>query len=120
MLVASNNSFPENKHNIETNVENVLRHKFQLNAQQVVEVMRKLQPLRCHPNYENLMTEFVEKSEQLQPALQDRVWDPKLDAVTASPCAHKVLFESGLVRILKVKLKPQTKETFHTHQWASI
>jgi len=41
----------------------------------------------------------------------DRWWKPELDAVTAAPNNHKVLFENDEVRVLEVTIAP------HTRRW---
>jgi hypothetical protein len=47
-------------------------------------------------------------------------WDPSLDAVTAAPDHHKVLYENDRVRVLKVTLEPNGEEPVHHHRWPSV
>lgn len=47
-------------------------------------------------------------------------WDPKLDAVTAAPDHHKVLFENDKLRVLEVALEPMDEEPLHHHRWPSV
>ncbi len=47
-------------------------------------------------------------------------WDPALDAVTAAPEHHKVLFENDTLRVLEVTLKPDDEEPVHHHRWPSV
>ena len=47
-------------------------------------------------------------------------WDPQLDAVTAAPKHHKVLFENDRLRVLDVTLEPNDEEPVHHHRWPSI
>lgn len=47
-------------------------------------------------------------------------WDQKLDAVTAAPDSHIVLFENDKVRVLEVVIKLLHKEPMHTHRWPSV
>lgn len=47
-------------------------------------------------------------------------WDPRLDAVTAAPDHHKVLFENERVRVLEVTLEPNDEEPVHHHRWPSV
>ena len=39
----------------------------------------------------------------------DRWWRPELEAVTAAPQNHKVLFENDEVRVLEVTIAPQRR-----------
>jgi hypothetical protein len=43
-----------------------------------------------------------------------------LDAVTASPNNHKVLYEDENIRFLEVNVRPGEKEKLHDHQWSSV
>lgn len=47
-------------------------------------------------------------------------WDPSLDAVTAAPRNHKVLFENQRLRVLEVILEPDEEEPTHHHRWPSV
>lgn len=47
-------------------------------------------------------------------------WDPALDAVTAAPKHHKVLFENAKLRVLEVTLEPEDEEPVHHHRWPSV
>lgn len=47
-------------------------------------------------------------------------WDPALDAVTAAPNHHKVLFENDNLRVLEVTLHPRDEEPLHHHRWPSV
>lgn len=47
-------------------------------------------------------------------------WDPKLDAVTAAPANHIVLFENDRLRVLEVILHPGEEEPVHHHRWPSV
>jgi hypothetical protein len=47
-------------------------------------------------------------------------WDPRLDAVTAAPKNHKVLFENDALRVLEVILEPDEEEPVHHHRWRSV
>lgn len=47
-------------------------------------------------------------------------WDPALDAVTAAPRHHKVLFENDKLRVLEVTLEPNDEEPVHHHRWPSV
>ena len=47
-------------------------------------------------------------------------WDPALDAVIAAPKHHKVLFENGQLRVLKITLEPNDEEPVHHHRWPSV
>ena len=44
----------------------------------------------------------------------------ELDAMTAAPKSHSVLFENELVRVLEVVIAPGEKEPAHTHRWPSV
>jgi hypothetical protein len=43
-------------------------------------------------------------------SLDPSTWDPALDAVTAAPAHHKVLFENDQLRVLEVTLEPNDEE----------
>jgi hypothetical protein len=45
--------------------------------------------------------------------------DP-LDAVTAAPASHHIIFENDRVRVLSVTIPPGRTEPVHTHDWPSI
>ena len=47
-------------------------------------------------------------------------WDPALDAVTAAPANHKVVFENDKLRVLEVTLEPGAEEPLHHHRWPSV
>ncbi len=47
-------------------------------------------------------------------------WPDSLDAVTAAPANHKVVFENDKIRILEVIGAPYVLEPLHTHKWPSI
>ena len=50
----------------------------------------------------------------------DWIWPDSLDAVTAAPDNHKVVYEDEKVRVLAVMLDGKKSEPIHTHQWKSI
>ncbi len=47
-------------------------------------------------------------------------WDPAMDAVTAAPANHKVVFENDHLRVLEVTLEPGEEEPLHHHRWPSV
>jgi hypothetical protein len=47
-------------------------------------------------------------------------WPNSMDAVSAAPKNHKVLYEDDRVRILDVTVEPGEKENMHAHRWPSI
>src|SRR5258708_27336517 len=47
-------------------------------------------------------------------------WPDSMDAVSAAPKNHKVLYEDERVRILEVTVEPREKENIHYHRWPSI
>lgn len=50
----------------------------------------------------------------------DRWWTPELDATTAAPGNHKVLFENDEVRVLGVTVAPGTREPMHVHRYPAV
>ena len=46
-------------------------------------------------------------------------WPDALDAVTAAPDHHKLMFENERVRILEVRIPPGDTVPVHTHRWPS-
>ena len=57
-------------------------------------------------------------SEQIAVA-DPSTWDPALDAVTAAPANHRILFENDRLRVLEVTLEPDDEEPVHHHRWPS-
>ena len=53
-------------------------------------------------------------------SLDPSTWDPALDAVSAAPKHHKVLFENDRLRVLEVTLEPNDEEPVHHHRWPSV
>jgi hypothetical protein len=47
-------------------------------------------------------------------------WDAALDAVTAAPKHHNMLFENDRLRVLEVTLEPIDEEPIHHHRWPSV
>ena len=47
-------------------------------------------------------------------------WPDSLDALTAAPEFHKLLFENERVRVLEVRIKPGEVVPVHTHCWAGV
>ena len=47
-------------------------------------------------------------------------WDPALDAVTAAPKHHKVLFQNERLRGLEVTIEGHDEEPVHHHRWSSV
>lgn len=47
-------------------------------------------------------------------------WDPALDAVSAAPGNHRVLFENASLRVLEVTLAAGEEEPLHHHRWPSV
>ncbi len=54
------------------------------------------------------------------PSSDPSTWDLALDAVTAAPANHKVLFENDSLRVLEVTLEPGEEEPTHHHRWPSV
>jgi mannose-6-phosphate isomerase-like protein (cupin superfamily) len=50
----------------------------------------------------------------------DRWWKPDLDATTAAPGNHKILFENDEVRVLEVTVAPGTREPLHVHRYPAL
>src|SRR5215813_9176208 len=47
-------------------------------------------------------------------------WDPALDAVTAAPKNHKVVFEHDQLRVLEMTLETGEEEALHHHRWPAV
>jgi hypothetical protein len=47
-------------------------------------------------------------------------WPDSLDAITAAPENHKVVFENDKIKVLEVTGAPYIFEPLHTHKWPSI
>jgi hypothetical protein len=48
------------------------------------------------------------------------LWPPELDALTAAPSSHRLLFENDRVRVLEIVIDPGAREPEHTHRWPSV
>jgi hypothetical protein len=48
------------------------------------------------------------------------MWPESLDALTAAPESHRLLFENDAVRVLETTIAPGEKTQVHTHRWPSI
>jgi hypothetical protein len=46
-------------------------------------------------------------------------WPDSLDALTAAPGFHRLLFENERVRVLEVRIGPRQIVPVHTHRWPS-
>ena len=46
-------------------------------------------------------------------------WPDSLDALTAAPGYHRLLFENERVRVLEVRIGPGQLVPVHTHRWPS-
>jgi hypothetical protein len=57
-----------------------------------------------------------------QPPAHDDAWPwpDALDACTAAPESHTVLFENEAVRVLEVVIEPGVREPTHTHRAPSV
>lgn len=60
------------------------------------------------------------KSSQLKEEQKEWNYPDSLDATTAAPSSHIVLFENEKVRILNVLIKAGEKEPMHTHSRESV
>lgn len=47
-------------------------------------------------------------------------WPDSLDALTAAPNHHKLLFENERVRVLDTHIAAGDKTPVHTHQWPGV
>jgi predicted metal-dependent enzyme (double-stranded beta helix superfamily) len=47
-------------------------------------------------------------------------WPEGLDAMTAAPAHHRVLFENERVRVLDTVIAPGDTVPMHTHRWPSV
>ena len=44
-------------------------------------------------------------------------WPDSLDALTAAPESHHLLFENDAVRVLETRIRPGETTRLHTHRW---
>lgn len=47
-------------------------------------------------------------------------WDPKLEAMTAAPHNHTLLYEDENVRVISVLVPPGSEEPYHFHKYYSV
>jgi predicted metal-dependent enzyme (double-stranded beta helix superfamily) len=52
--------------------------------------------------------------------LDSTAWPEALDALTAAPAYHRLLFENDRVRVLEVRIGPGHFVPVHTHRWPSV
>lgn len=50
----------------------------------------------------------------------ETIWPPELDAMTAAPDHHDVLFENDRVRVLDSRVPPGGSTPLHTHKWPGV
>ena len=49
-----------------------------------------------------------------------KAWPTSLDAMTAAPDNHRILFENDRVRVLDTNIPPGETVPLHTHRWQSV
>lgn len=54
------------------------------------------------------------------PKPSDWMWPDSLDALTASPESHRLLFENDDVRVLETLIAPGETTPLHTHRWPGV
>ena len=47
-------------------------------------------------------------------------WPDSLDALSAAPLHHTLLFENDRVRVLETRIPPAELVPVHTHRWPSV
>src|SRR5258706_16007764 len=47
-------------------------------------------------------------------------WPDDLDALTAAPQYHSLMFENELIRVLETRVPPGEMVPLHTHRWPSV
>jgi quercetin dioxygenase-like cupin family protein len=47
----------------------------------------------------------------------DWPWEESLDALSAAPAQHRLLFENAHVRVLDTRIAPGERTPVHTHRW---
>jgi hypothetical protein len=47
-------------------------------------------------------------------------WPAELDALTAAPAHHRVLFENDRVRVVETRIPPGDTVPLHTHRWPGM
>jgi len=55
-----------------------------------------------------------------EPTKRPWPWPPELDAMTAAPTHHTVLFENEHVRVLDAHVGPGDTVPLHTHCWPGV
>lgn len=61
----------------------------------------------------------IDSSRQVQVSSKPWRWPDSLDAVSAAPANHKIVYEDSAIRILQVVCPPGREEGIHTHQYRS-
>ena len=47
-------------------------------------------------------------------------WPDALDALTAAPESHRLLFENEVTRVLEARIGPGETAQLHTHRWPAV
>jgi hypothetical protein len=47
-------------------------------------------------------------------------WPDSLDALTAAPESHRLLFENDVTRVLEARIGPGELTQLHTHRWPAV
>lgn len=55
--------------------------------------------------------------ERCVPRIEDGPWPAELDALSAAPAHHRLLFENDHVRVLETIIPPGERTNVHTHCW---
>jgi hypothetical protein len=55
----------------------------------------------------------------MSPMPNQPLWPEELDALTATPHHHTLLFENELVRVLDTRIPPGQTVPLHSHRWPS-
>lgn len=56
----------------------------------------------------------------VQDSTDPATWAPELDALSAAPDNHRIVFENDRVRVLEVTQQPHSIEPAHHHRWPSL
>lgn len=65
------------------------------------------------------MRRIEQKKGTMKTAQEAWEWPEELDALTAAPRHHTLLFENDAVRVLDTRIAPGETVPLHTHRWPS-
>ncbi|HSW72888.1 MAG TPA: hypothetical protein VLG44_05740 [Chlamydiales bacterium] len=106
---------------IEQQIEHdILQGQWELQADEAAKVMSVFRSAQSHPDYEELLKDFVQKAESIKLVCNEQGPKSSMDARQVAPEFHPLVAENCNVRILLAKEKVGDIVPRHSHEWPSI